>query len=451
MDAVLILFLTGLISLFVGMLKKPAYSLAVNLLGLVLAFLSFWFEGAYVPVLKVYANALVFNGPQIYLSLSAIFFTLLIMIGNYALLSRDKAHYSDLSALMLFSLSGALCLIGFKDFFMFFIGLEIMSIPVYVLVGSQKDKHSASEAALKYFFTGAFATAILLFGIALVFGATGSFNINEIGFAVMSGIYVPAYMIAGILMILAALLFKVGAFPFHFWNPDVYQGSSKSVMAFMSSVVKIAGFVAIYKLIDTTFQGLNTQWTYFLYIVIIASMFIGYLSAIKQSSLKRLLAYSGISNTGIGLLSLMNGSINGERDLLVFLLGYGASSVLILFISQMISEEDDDLKTLEGIGHNQPFLGIALIVALLSLSGIPPFTGFFGKFLLIKHSIELHPILSIAAILSSVIGAYVYLNLILSIFKSNVEIKPIKTDWSVYSVVILSLIILMGGWILILI
>ena len=117
----------------------------------------------------------------------------------------------------------------------------------------------------------------------------------------------------------------------------------------------------------------------------------------------------------------------------------------------MISEEDDDLKTLEGIGHNKPFLGIALLVALLSLSGIPPFTGFFGKFLLIKHSIELHPILSIAAILSSVIGAYVYLNLILSIFKSNVEIKPIKTDWSVYSVVILSLIILMGGWILILI
>ena len=261
MDAVLILFLTGLISLFVGMLKKPAYSLAVNLLGLVLAFLSFWFEGAYVPVLKVYANALVFNGPQIYLSLSAIFFTLLITIGNYALLSRDKAHYSDLSALMLFSLSGALCLIGFKDFFMFFIGLEIMSIPVYVLVGSQKDKHSASEAALKYFFTGAFATAILLFGIALVFGATRSFDIANIQ---VRNFY-PAYKITGVFMILAALLFKVGAFPFHFWNPDVYQGSSKSVMAFMSSVVKIAGFVAIYKLIDTTFQGLNTQWTYFLY------------------------------------------------------------------------------------------------------------------------------------------------------------------------------------------
>jgi NADH-quinone oxidoreductase subunit N len=364
--------------------------------------------------------------------------------------SKDKSHYADITSLMMFSLTGALCLIGFKDFFMFFIGLEILSIPVYVLVGSRKAEHLASEAALKYFFTGSFATAILLFGIALVFGATGSFNLNEIGFAVMSGLYTPALMIAGVLLIIASLLFKVGAVPFHFWNADVYEGSSKGVMAYMSTVVKIAGFIALYKLIKTTFGNLSDHWMYFMYVVIIASLFIGYLSGLKQTSLKRLMAFSGISNTGIALLSIMNGTQSGERSLVIFLLGYGASSLILLFISQVVSEEDDRISSLEGIGYKNPLVGFSLLVALLSLSGIPPFTGFFGKFLLIKDIIQLHPVLGIAAILSSVIGAYIYLRLILLIFSKRTPAEKISLDWKLALVLITSLVLLFAGWMLIL-
>jgi NADH-quinone oxidoreductase subunit N len=450
MDALLIIFLTGLISLFLGMMKKPAYALGLNLLGLSVAFILFWNHASYVSILKSYAGSLVFNGPQIYLSLMAILFTGLVLIGGYAMQSKDKLHYADITSLMMFSLTGALCLIGFKDFFMFFIGLEILSIPVYVLVGSRKAEHLASEAALKYFFTGSFATAILLFGIALVFGATGSFNLNEIGFAVMSGLYTPALMIAGVLLIIASLLFKVGAVPFHFWNADVYEGSSKGVMAYMSTVVKIAGFIALYKLIKTTFGNLSDHWMYFMYAVIIASLFIGYLSGLKQTSLKRLMAFSGISNTGIALLSIMNGTQSGERSLVIFLLGYGASSLILLFISQVVSEEDDQISALEGIGYKNPLLGFSLLVALLSLSGIPPFTGFFGKFLLIKDIIQLHPVLGIAAILSSVIGAYIYLRLILLIFSKRTPAEKIPLDWKLALVLITSLVLLFAGWMLIL-
>jgi len=450
MDALLIIFLTGLISLFLGMMKKPAYALGLNLLGLSVAFILFWNHASYVSILKSYAGSLVFNGPQIYLSLMAILFTGLVLIGGYAMQSKDKLHYADITSLMMFSLTGGLCLIGFKDFFMFFIGLEILSIPVYVLVGSRKAEHLASEAALKYFFTGSFATAILLFGIALVFGATGSFNLNEIGFAVMSGLYTPALMIAGVLLIIASLLFKVGAVPFHFWNADVYEGSSKGVMAYMSTVVKIAGFIALYKLIKTTFGNLSDHWMYFMYAVIIASLFIGYLSGLKQTSLKRLMAFSGISNTGIALLSIMNGTQSGERSLVIFLLGYGASSLILLFISQVVSEEDDQISSLEGIGYKNPLVGFSLLVALLSLSGIPPFTGFFGKFLLIKDIIQLHPVLGIAAILSSVIGAYIYLRLILLIFSKRTPAEKISLDWKLALVLITSLVLLFAGWMLIL-
>jgi NADH-quinone oxidoreductase subunit N len=187
-----------------------------------------------------------------------------------------------------------------------------------------------------------------------------------------------------------------------------------------------------------------------MYAVIIATLFLGYLSGLKQTSLKRLMAYSGISNTGIGLLALMNGTETGERSLVIFLIGYGASLLILLFVSQLINEENDEISSFQGIGYKNPFLGVALLIALLSLSGIPPFTGFFGKFLLIKDVIEFHPILSIAAVISTVIGAYIYLRLILSIFNKENTAPKIALDWKIISVICICLALLIAGWMLIL-
>ena len=449
MDAVLVLFVVGLISLFLGIYTKPIYALLSNLIGLIVAFFLFYYMGTYNSPLKSHFFTLVFDGTGVLLSMICIAMTSLVLLFGFESQSKESSQYADLTSLMMFSLTGALCLIGFRDFFMFFIGLEILSIPVYVLVGSRKGNSASAEAALKYFFTGSFATALLLFGIALVFGATGSFNTNEIGFAIASGLYSPALLIPGVLLILASLLFKVGAFPFHFWTADVYEGSSKPVLAYMSSVVKIAGLFAMVQLMSHIFGNLKGNWEIVLYAIIIVTLFLGYLSAIQQNSLKRLLAYSGISNTGIALLSILSGADNGGRNIVIFLLGYAASAMILLVVSQLLSHEEDDIESLKGIGFQKPFVGVALLISLLSLSGIPPFTGFFGKMLLIQDILIEHPVLGIAAILSAVVGAYVYIKLLLEIFKKDETQRELKVNLSSTVVILISLFLLIFGWLIV--
>lgn len=448
MDAVVVIFLTGLVSLFIGMYHKPLLALTCNLIGLSTAFTLLFLYGTYNSMLKSHFFNLVYDGTGIQLSLLCILMTALVLLMGYRSQSKESSQYADLTSLMMFSLTGALCLIGFRDFFLFFIGLEILSIPVYVLVGSRRGNQGSAEAALKYFFTGSFATAILLFGIALVFGATGSFNINEIGFAILSGLYTPELMIPGALMILAALLFKVGAFPFHFWTADVYEGSSKPVVAYMSTTVKIAGLFALVQLMGQIFGNLKGRWEVVLYTIILITLFLGYLSAMQQKSLKRLLAFSGISNTGIALLSIMIGADHGSRNIVIFLLAYGASSLIILVVSQLATKEENDIEELRGIGYHSPMVGIALLVALLSLSGIPPFSGFFGKLLLIQDVLVLHPILAVGAILSSVFGAYVYLRLLLHFFHKEPSASEVRLNIASYTVIAVSTLLLLGGWLI---
>ena len=448
MDAVVVLFITGLISLFLGMYQKPWMALVCNLIGLAASFMLFFYYGTYDSILKSHFFTLVFNNIGIFLSLLSILMTALVLLFGYGSQSKDKAHYADLNSLMMFSLTGALCLIGFRDFFMFFIGLEILSIPVYVLVGSRRGNEASAEAALKYFFTGSFATAILLFGIALVFGATGSFNLNEISFAILSGLYTPALLIPGALMIFAALLFKVGAFPFHFWTADVYDGSSKPVLAYMSTTVKIAGLVALVQLMGKIFGNLAGNWETFLYVVILVTLFLGYLSAFYQKSLKRLLAFSGISNTGIALLSILSGAEHGGRNLVIFLLAYGASSLILLVSSQHVEDEENDIVALKGLGYRNPVLGVSLLISLLSLSGIPPFSGFFGKMLMIQDILTEHPVLAVGAILSAVVGAVVYLKLLLHIFTKETNTHKVQVNAFSGFVLVVSSLLLLGGWII---
>jgi NADH-quinone oxidoreductase subunit N len=449
MDALLILFIFGLISLFLGIAKKQQLALITNVSGLTLAFLSLAYHGTYESPLKSYENALQFTGQELLLGMLCILFTGFILLFNHSKDVAQDQHYADLSSLKMFSLTGALCLIGFKDFFMFFIGLEILSIPVYVLVGSRKGVLVSAEASLKYFFMGAFSTAILLFGIALVFGATGSFDMETIGSVIQQNAFNgEVLLIPGVLLILASLLFKLGAFPFHFWTADIYQGSSFPVLAYMSTTVKIAAFIAAVKLIGSTFSSLGTAWELSLSIFIAISLFLGYISALRQTSLKRILAFSGISNTGIGLLSVLSGAEFGERNLILFLLSYGASSLILMVILQTTNSEDDEISGLKGLGYKNPLLGVSALVALLSLAGIPPLTGFFGKMLLIQDILLVHPLMAILAILSSAIGAFLYIRLILLLF--NQEMDGVKINISPLSTTVLctSILCLIGGWLI---
>jgi NADH-quinone oxidoreductase subunit N len=454
MDAILLLFITGILSLFLGMKNKPVLNLWLNLSGLCSAGIVLFYQGAYEPIVKSFSVSLVFTSDKAlvpYSALALIFFTLLIQIASFSKEKTTSSTYGDLNALMIFSLCGGLILLGSKDFFMFFLGVEILSIPVYVLVGSKKNTTFAAEGALKYFFMGSFATAIMLLGIALVYGATGHFDLDITSTPTLIKTFYPEILLpVGVLLILGSLLFKLGGFPFHFWNPDIYQASAKSVLAFMVSVVKISVFVAAFKLFTFAFKGLGGSWNMALSIVIIGSVLVGYLSALNQQSLKRMISFTGISSTGFALLTLLPNEKASFDGLLVYLIPYVASTLMLLFIAMSIGSNEDRIEDFEGIGYQNPILGFLGLIAILSLMGIPPFSGFFGKFLILKDTFKEHHWLGLFGLLSSIFGAFVYLRLLLIFFK-----KPtVSMHVNLPNVIVIPLIfcglLAIGGWVLVL-
>jgi NADH-quinone oxidoreductase subunit N len=373
MDALIVIFITGLVGLFVGMMKKPVLTVSISAFGLVAAFILTLFSRSYVSIFSKY-NGLTSSPLTDAFSLLAIGLTLLIVLGGFNYFKKDKEHTADYYGLLLFSLCGALILISFNNFFMFFLGLEIMSIPVYVLVGIKKSNVLSSEASIKYFFTGSFATGILLFGIALVYGATGTFDLATIS-AMRGAIEQSPMFHIGVLFILAAFLFKVGAVPFHFWSPDVYQGSTDSIMSYMASVVKLAALCAFITLFSNVFMAAGKIYMSILVVVIAASFFLGYLSALKQSNFKRMLAFSGISNTGLAMLTILTGDFG---SLWVFLIGYTSATVALMTLSQAIDKIDsEDINNWKGIvaksGTRNSFVsGISITWSAISRTWMSP-------------------------------------------------------------------------------
>jgi NADH-quinone oxidoreductase subunit N len=254
MDALIIIFITGLLTMFVSMTKKNLLVLGISVIGLLTAIVLLVTQ---LPAPRVFFNyeGLLFDRISIQYAVLACTFALLLILGGYSYLAKESDHTGEYISLMLFSLVGALCMLSYTDLFMFFLGLEIMSLPIYVLAGSKKQSLLSTEASIKYFFTGAFATGVFLFGTAWVYGATGTFNLAEMESIISSGQDKSGLLSVGILMMLASFLFKVGAAPFHFWSPDVYSGSPNVVTGFMASIVKMAGLLAFMKLFTFTFNG----------------------------------------------------------------------------------------------------------------------------------------------------------------------------------------------------
>lgn len=443
MEAIVIIFISALISLFLGILKKPTLVMVVSIAGLAIGAIVQNYEWYF---LNEKYQLLDFNDSNIQFLNLAVTLTGIIILSGYKHFMDEPATIGDFSALMLFSLSGGLCLIGFKDLFMFFLGLEILSIPLYVLAGSKKKSASSSEAALKYFYLGSFATALLLFGIALVYGTVGTFNIEKIGFiSMLFTDQLPSMFFVGVLFILAAMLFKVGAFPFHFWVADVYQGSPSVFMTYMSSVVKLIGIYAFYRLFGMMFPGVETFWTTLIIIAIFVSMFIGNLSALNQDTFKRLMAFSSITNGAYALMTVLTYK-SGSDALLVYMVGYGFSVVALMTINMLVNDNDDKLSSLAGVGYKNPLIGIVGIVALLSVAGIPPMTGFFGKAMVFYQAFEENMWLVSFALLNSAIGVYIYLKITMTLMKKDDNAAVISLNWSQQLVLSISLLALLFGW-----
>lgn len=420
MDVLIVLFATGLISMFIAFAKKPFLVLLTAVLGLATAGSLLALHWCH-PYTCISMEGLVFNEFAVGYSLIAVLFTLLIILGGYANFKKEVQHTGEYISLLIFSLCGAVCMLAYTDMFMYFLGLEILSIPIYVMAGSKKKDERSAEASLKYFFTGAFATGLLLFGIAWTYGATQSFKIDEIALAIQTGTASLTMVSIGLLFILASFLFKIGAAPFHFWSPDTYGGSPAIVTGYMATVIKIAGLGAFFKLFTIVYPSLADFWKPALLVICVLTILVGNLSALKQSKFKRFFAYSSITHIGYTLLAFMVTSDKSAFNIWYYLFAYGFSTIILILIAVMLEDEEDEISTFSGLIKRSPVMAVAGLIALFSLAGVPPTMGFFGKYLIFYEAIASYPILVVFAIVNSGIGIYYYLRIAMLMVKQSEE------------------------------
>lgn len=334
--------------------------------------------------------------------------------------NQDKDHYTDRASLILFTVAGGILMVSFNNMAILFLGIEVLSLSLYTLAGSRRDSLASNEAAFKYFLMGSFATGFLLLGIALVYGATGSFDVRSIAATVIiNSQTLPAFFYAGVLLILVGLAFKISAVPFHFWAPDVYSGSPTSITAFMSTVVKIAAIAAFVKVFSACFASVESTWAMVLKVITILTLLIPNLIAAAQENVKRMLAYSSVGHVGYILLAFIAQPSNSSSVILYYLTAYSVASITSFAVLLQLEKQNSgtDVLQFNGLFKRNPFLAVSLTIALLSLAGIPPLAGFFGKYLVFVQALERGMVsLTILAIVTSLIGAYYYFKVIIAMF-----------------------------------
>jgi len=351
-----------------------------------------------------------------------------LIIGLSHTFYKDEGHHlSDYLAIIIFILCGALILFSYNNLVMLFLGIEIVSISLYILAGSKKADIRSNEAGFKYFLMGSFASAILLFGIALMYGATNTFELDKLAaYSVNSGMSSTMYKI-GALMTMVALLFKVAAVPFHFWSPDVYEGSPSLVTAFMSTMVKVTFFAAFYRLMSFAMSGIADYTKEILMISAAATMILGNVVALTQYNFKRLLAYSGISHAGYLLLAILSFRTDASSALLFYGAVYALATIgaFAIAIPVFKARNSENVDAFNGLGKSSPWMAALMTMSMLSLAGIPPLAGFLGKYYIFSEAIQNKFIsLTVLAVITSMVGVYYYFKVILAMYVKPGEEQP---------------------------
>lgn len=328
---------------------------------------------------------------------------------------EETGNSADLYALLAFSFCGALLMTNFTNMVMLFLAIEILSIPLYVLAASKRGSKASNESGFKYFILGSTASAILLFGITLIYGVTGTFDLYRIHDFIAENTS-STLLMTGIGMVLVGFGFKISAAPFHFWAPDVYQGAPTPITGWMATVVKGAAVLGMYRLFKGAFDGAMPALEGIIALLVAMSLIIANGMAAIQSNVKRILAYSGISHAGFMLASLLLVSFD-PTSIFFYILSYGAASLLAFVILYNLGKEHgEDLNVFHGLAQKNPMSAALLSISLLSMAGIPPLAGFFGKYFIIQGIIQNHTWLAIVMILTSVVGMYYYLKVILAMY-----------------------------------
>jgi NADH-quinone oxidoreductase subunit N len=424
MNIIILTSLLGILTLFLGVFDFRKFILPVVSLGLLFGLGILVMEWGNIPAWYAQYDAMIhwdrfsmaFSGVLIFITL------FLFNISDHFYKNTDQ-NKGDIYALMLFVLCGGVIMTSYNNLTMLFLGIEILSISLYILAGSRKFDLASNEASIKYFLTGSFSTGFLLFGIALIYGTTKSFNIDVIRDVVSMQSGDMLMFNIGTVLVLSALIFKISAAPFHFWAPDVYQGSPSMITAFMSTVGKTAGFAALFRFcyyifsIDTPASVTNT-----LMVVAGLTIVVGNLSAFPQKRVKRMLAFSSISNAGYMLIGLTAFNGSSDSSILYYALAYSIATIIAFIVMMYVVEQrgNDDFGAFNGVGRTNPILGFALALSMLSLAGIPPLAGFIAKYYIFRTALESnHFWIVMLAIINSLIGVYYYFNLMVSVFKKE--------------------------------
>jgi NADH-quinone oxidoreductase subunit N len=330
--------------------------------------------------------------------------------------AREGISRFEFPVLVLFATLGMMVMISANDLMSLYLGLELLSLPLYVMAAFDRDNPRSAEAGLKYFVLGALASGLLLYGASLVYGFAGTTNFDRLAEALSSPQAVSAGVIVGIVFIIASLAFKIAAVPFHMWTPDVYEGAPTPVTAFFAAAPKVAGIALLVRVLAGPFGDVAAQWQQVIVLASLGSMLLGAFAAIGQSNIKRLMAYSSIGHVGFVLMGLAVGSESGLRGVLVYIAIYVAMTVgafAVLIAMRRGGRAVEGVEDLAGLGRTDPAMALAMAVFMFSMAGIPPLAGFFAKLYVLLPAVEKgFWTLATVGVLSSVVSAYYYLRII---------------------------------------
>jgi NADH-quinone oxidoreductase subunit N len=378
--------------------------------------------------LRAFRGMVVMDAYALFFNIIIGYATGLVLLLSMDYMRREGVESGEFYILVLLSSLGMMLMAAAGDLIIIFLGLETMSISLYVLAGFFRNRLEAGEASMKYFLLGAFASGFFLYGIALVFGATGSTNLDRIANAVAAGAGRDPMLVIGLGLLLVGFGFKISSVPFHMWAPDVYEGAPTSVTAFIATGSKAAAFAALLRVLLTAMRGAPIDWPMLLWVLAVLTMTVGNVVALVQLNLKRMLAYSSIAHVGYMLVGVVAGGALGNGSVLFYLLVYtfttaGAFGAILLL--ERNGREAVQLADYGGLAIRHPLLAVALSVFLLSLIGIPPTAGFVGKFYLFGAAVKSGYVwLAVIGVLNSAVAAYYYLRLIVFMYMREPEGAP---------------------------
>ena len=414
----IIVFTMAMVVLLTDLFLKPSNRIVIYLLS------QFTLLAAIVAVVKTHTPTVgyVFTGLFVDDTLSdtvkvmMLASTFVYFVYTRAYLEARKLFCGEFYALCLFALLGMMIMVSGSHFLTLYIGLELLSLSLYALVALDRDNARATEAAMKYFVLGALASGMLLYGISMIYGATGSLNLAEVASQILNADLHKPVLVLGLVFVVSGLAFKLGAVPFQMWVPDVYEGAPTAMALLIASVSKLAAFVFVIRFLAQGLLALSHDWAGMLLIMAVLSMAIGNITAIAQTNLKRMLAYSTISHVGFLLYGIMSASINGYASALFYIAAYVLMTLAGFGVMLLMSRkgfEAEQISDLKGLSQRSPWFAFMMMITMFSMAGVPLTVGFFAKFTVLQAALQAGYVgLVVFAVLMAAIGAYYYLRVV---------------------------------------